>query len=138
MLPIDSHQVFAGMTDDEQNGILPSRLARNTPKMANRPIRTTHPSWSPMATISGGCRNYALNVHEYYRLRSIYIDLIEAAKKDQSYLKGALADANRMVEYHGKQIGAANEDLQKYTTARLRASAWRGARDRSGQNASRN
>lgn len=129
VMPPDSHKVFADLNEEDLKGLFPgdqgkAYLKDGKPAEAN----------DPPELVQGGnyvrpLNDYAVLFRNYLRLRSQYVDLIEAAKKDKQYIENALADTKQDEQFRRQEIEDLKVQLVKSTAERDAVKAFRESLD---------
>ena len=110
-MPIDRHDVFAGMDKEAFEKVLP---AESVDEYVNdgQPAKDSDP---PDRKVDGKyerqLHDYVLIFHEMGREITVVIDLVEAAKKDAASLAAAVADAQKQVTFHEAEIKELKAEL---------------------------
>jgi hypothetical protein len=111
VMPIDRHDIFAGMEKEALEKALPAEslkeyLKDGQPKEDNDP---------PDRVVDGKyerqLHDYVLIFHELAREITVAIDLREAAQKDAASLAAAVADAQKQVAFHEVEIKELKDEL---------------------------
>ena len=111
VLPSDDHDVFADVPEDELDQWLPA----STVDEYRKDGRPADPN-DPVERVIGGkyvrsLRDYATLFHDFERQQTILLELITAARTDQSYLAAALADAAQQIAAREQEQSALQTDL---------------------------
>ena len=113
VMPVDRHDVFAGLDKAALEKMLPADkvdeyLKDGQPAQAGDPAdRVVDGKYVRPLT------DYGYLLHELDRQISVATDLRNAAAKDAKSLEAALADAKRQVEYRQKEIADMKQELAR-------------------------
>lgn len=120
-MPADSHEIFAGLPDEELNALLPEQVREEY----RRDQKAADPNDPPERVVDGTLdgqpakiydrqlRDYVGEIHEFSRLRSIYLDRIAAALKDKEYLSNAITNGEQTMEFRKQQIADTKATIDK-------------------------
>jgi hypothetical protein len=130
VMPPDSHQVLAELSEEELKALMPGAdiaeyLKDGKPAEANDP-----PERVVDDKYVRQLRDYAVLFREYQRLHSQYIDLIAAAEHDKQYIENALADTQRDAEFRKQEIADLEAQLAKFSAERDAVVAFRESLDK--------
>lgn len=111
VMPIDRHDIFAGMDKEALEKALPAESVKEYLKDG----QPAEPNDPPARVVDNKyerqLHDYGLIFHEMGREITVAIDLREAAKKDAESLEAALADAKKQVAFHEAEIKGLKAEL---------------------------
>ena len=119
VVPVDDHDIFAGVDEAKMRAMLPDASEEGYLKHG-QPGPDGKPS-------SRDLRDYRVLMDTYYGHRAVLAELLEAAKRDNQYLQAALADAKQQEQFRNQEIDSLKTLLAEETrqldavTAHLKA-----------------
>jgi hypothetical protein len=115
VMPADSHEAFAELSDEQLDELLPAETVAEYRKDG----KPADPNDPPDRVFNGKyerqLRDYVGEFHEYARLRSVYLDRVASAQKDQEYLTGQIQKAEQTVAFRGQQIETTKQEIAQLT-----------------------
>ncbi|MGQ9823098.1 MAG: hypothetical protein ACUVQK_14650 [Thermogutta sp.] len=114
LLPIDDHEIFAGLNPEELARMLPPSVL-NEYVNDGKPGDPANPQ-SPL--FERKLRDYEWSLSYFRQRRADLIDALAAANKNLQMLNASLADAQREEQARDAEIAQLKQDLDRATTER--------------------
>jgi hypothetical protein len=126
-MPKDTHQVFAGLTEDDLKGQLPDSSEQEFLR-DGQPAAEADPA---ERVVDGNyvrkLRDYEVLMRDYDRARILRLDQIAAAEADLKALARAQAGANEQIAFHEQEIKDTTAHLAQVSKERDAVAAHRAA-----------
>ena len=104
LMPVDRHSVFAGLSEEEKKALLPADTVAEY-------LKDGAPAAAGDAKENVVDGNYRRSLRDYAEIFradraavTMYVDSFESLSRDEQYLKEALADAKRQIEFTDAEV----------------------------------
>lgn len=115
VMPADSHAIFAELPEEQLAELLPV----DTLGEYRKDQQPADPNDPPERVIDGKyerqLRDYVGEFREFSRLRSVYLDRVAAAQKDNQYLSETIQKGEQTVDFRSQQIAETKNSIARLT-----------------------
>jgi hypothetical protein len=134
IMPVDSHDAFAGLSEADLKKLLPEASVNEFVKDGQKARPDDLDRWGVKGTVvdqkgqevEGNVegtylrplRDYGVLFNAYHLQESVLIDLIESAERDKHYMEDAAADAKRQEQFQKDERKQLKAELTKRTGER--------------------
>ena len=110
LMPVDRHNAFTDLPEDERKAMLPERSLVEY----NRDGQGAASDDPKECVVNGKYQRRLRDYKEIFKTchseRTLFVDLYEALTRDEQYLKDALADAQRQLQFAEQEVALTKTD----------------------------